>query len=369
MDTAFYTAFIVCLSIHVACGCVKLIFRPSAYRDNFKDKYPTWRGETAQFLSWLLLLPYAWRIGDDFAMRFVNVLLVLIYGLLMEMTCRWYYFGKRYTARHIVVCCAFVVAAIVIFHVQYPLRRRYVPVLLSDLVVLVLALWSVSRHVYMVVRVRKLINEANKSEYSNPADFPRALSSLAQYAHCIVVLVLVAVCIVNDPVASMVRDILFAVFGVLYFTYTLNPRPRPLSLELVQELIAADESAKSSEVPQYRLSEENFQRLSSSLDELMGERRMFTNTHLTAEDLWSELGTNRTYFSELVARSGYSSFYGLVNSYRVEAAHKMIASNPEMALSEVAEMCGFSSPSYMSRVFKEIKGHTPSQVRKSNEGM
>lgn len=368
MDTACYTAFIICLSIHVACGIVKLLYRPAAHRDNFKEMYPTWPGETAQFLGWVLLLPYAWNIGNALSLRFVNVILIIVYGLLMGMTCRWYYFGKRYNARHFVACCVFASVAVVVYHIEYALGEQIIPIWLTDLLVAVLASWCVFRHVYMVFKVRKLISEANRSEYSTPEDFPHTLSRLAQYFHCAIVLFLVVICIINDPVANMVRDLLFAVLGVLYFTYTLNPRPRPLSLDLVQELAVDEESADHSEAQQYKLSEESFQRLSAQLVKLMNERKLFINPHLVAEDLWSELGTNRTYFSELVSRNGYSSFYGLVNSYRVEAANEMIASNPEMPLSEVAESCGFSSPSYMSRIFKEIKGHTPSQVRKDHEG-
>lgn len=52
-----------------------------------------------------------------------------------------------------------------------------------------------------------------------------------------------------------------------------------------------------------------------------------------------------------------------INSKRIEKAVELL-SGSSMSVSEISEKLGFSSPQYFSRVFRDIKGVSPNQIRK-----
>lgn len=59
------------------------------------------------------------------------------------------------------------------------------------------------------------------------------------------------------------------------------------------------------------------------------------------------------------------SFFDFLKAYRVEHACKQLAQSKAQPITEIAEGCGFQSQSNFNRRFKEIKGMTPTQYRKS----
>ena len=61
-----------------------------------------------------------------------------------------------------------------------------------------------------------------------------------------------------------------------------------------------------------------------------------------------------------------TSFHGFINSYRIEAAKKILLAEPKENILEVAFRTGFNSKACFNRVFKKIAGLTPSQYRKAS---
>ncbi|ASV30695.1 AraC family transcriptional regulator [Maribacter cobaltidurans] len=59
------------------------------------------------------------------------------------------------------------------------------------------------------------------------------------------------------------------------------------------------------------------------------------------------------------------SFFDFLISYRVEHACQQLAQSKNDAIMNIAEGCGFQSQSNFNRRFKEIKGVTPTEYRKS----
>ena len=97
--------------------------------------------------------------------------------------------------------------------------------------------------------------------------------------------------------------------------------------------------------------------LEHNLDELMREKRVWMEPHLTLPDLAALVGTNRTYLSNYLNNTLHTTFYDYINGFRMEAALALL-NDPDSTLTmvEVAESCGFNSISTFRRVFVRAMG-------------
>jgi AraC-like DNA-binding protein len=78
------------------------------------------------------------------------------------------------------------------------------------------------------------------------------------------------------------------------------------------------------------------------------------------------LGTNRKYLSQVINQDMNTTFYELINTFRLNKSLKMMG-NPvhrNTNLSIIAELCGFKSPSAFSTFYKQAYGTTPTEWRK-----
>lgn len=53
-------------------------------------------------------------------------------------------------------------------------------------------------------------------------------------------------------------------------------------------------------------------------------------------------------------------------NYRLKYAATMLRKYPDMPVAEIGDKCGFSSPVYFGRCFKNQYGTTPQNYRKNN---
>lgn len=83
---------------------------------------------------------------------------------------------------------------------------------------------------------------------------------------------------------------------------------------------------------------------------------------LTLEAIADMSGFSKFYFSKLFKQFTNVSFYRYVNQKRIAMA-EMLLINPENSITDVALSCGFSSLSPFIRMFKLIKGCTPTEFR------
>lgn len=73
-----------------------------------------------------------------------------------------------------------------------------------------------------------------------------------------------------------------------------------------------------------------------------------------------------TYFSKrFKALTGFC-FSEYLTQTRIKAAEALLLST-ELTVSEISDLCGFSSSNYFGDVFKGINGHPPSEYRKQNK--
>ncbi|MBQ0075008.1 MAG: helix-turn-helix transcriptional regulator [Prevotella sp.] len=102
----------------------------------------------------------------------------------------------------------------------------------------------------------------------------------------------------------------------------------------------------------------------AKLRRMMEEEQLFLDTQLTADKVISMLGTNHTYFSQMMSSEWRMSFSEYLNSLRLSHVRKLL-SDDSLTISMAAQQSGFADAGYMSRKFKEKYGVTPSEWRKT----
>lgn len=88
---------------------------------------------------------------------------------------------------------------------------------------------------------------------------------------------------------------------------------------------------------------------------------------VSLESISSILNINPSYFSMLFKRSFGVNFVDYLTDLRISAAKELLA-DPFLAAAEVANMVGYESPNYFTRVFKKTTGMTPTEYRKGQAG-
>lgn len=97
------------------------------------------------------------------------------------------------------------------------------------------------------------------------------------------------------------------------------------------------------------------------LEEWMEKEKPYLNPAFRLLDLRQVLPLNRTYLSQLINSEYGCSFYQFVTHYRVEEAKRLLHEQPAMKMQDIAEHCGFSSPTVFARIFARETGKNPSE--------
>ncbi len=104
--------------------------------------------------------------------------------------------------------------------------------------------------------------------------------------------------------------------------------------------------------------------LGEKLELLMNKDEVWKNPHLSLVDLALMIGTNRTYLSNYLNSTQNKTFYDYVNSYRIEAALRMMhGKGGANTMVEIAENSGFNSISTFRRVFSRVTGCSFAEYR------
>lgn len=107
-------------------------------------------------------------------------------------------------------------------------------------------------------------------------------------------------------------------------------------------------------------------KIEAGLLQLINEDKVFLRKSLCLDDVATTLCTNRSYISEIINKKG-TSFADFINLYRIEHAKKLITSNPNASMEDVAETSGFASYISFYRAFKQQTGETPKEWSKKQQ--
>jgi len=101
------------------------------------------------------------------------------------------------------------------------------------------------------------------------------------------------------------------------------------------------------------------------LDEYMAAAKPYLDPDLSLSDLAEELGTTRGNLSWLINNSIGKSFYDYVNSYRVDEALRILATDDRKPILECAYAAGFNVKSTFYKFFRAKTGMSPGEYAKS----
>lgn len=87
---------------------------------------------------------------------------------------------------------------------------------------------------------------------------------------------------------------------------------------------------------------------------------------LKISDLAERVNLNPVYLGKLFKENTGSTFREYLNHIRINNAEMMLAAG-DFTVTETAERCGFQDISYFSNMFKEMRGYSPSIVKKLAE--
>ncbi len=85
--------------------------------------------------------------------------------------------------------------------------------------------------------------------------------------------------------------------------------------------------------------------------------------NITSADVAKELFYTQSYFCRNFKSNFHSTFSSYLSMYRISKAKSMLE-NDNFKISEIAEICGFESPEYFTRCFKNKFGIPPLKFRK-----
>lgn len=100
------------------------------------------------------------------------------------------------------------------------------------------------------------------------------------------------------------------------------------------------------------------------LKTLCESKLLFLDPDITRETLCLRLAINRTYLS-MYFRSRELTFYQYINTLRVEYAYRLMQENPHLSIRKVSEQSGFRSVTTFRKVFQEVMGCLPSEIKTS----
>lgn len=92
------------------------------------------------------------------------------------------------------------------------------------------------------------------------------------------------------------------------------------------------------------------------------------NEKLTLEDVASNFGLSKEYFSKLIHQKMGVTFLGCITQTRLHFAYDLLLET-EQSIQEISDSCGFSNVKSFISSFKEVYKQTPSQYRKLSQNI
>jgi len=120
----------------------------------------------------------------------------------------------------------------------------------------------------------------------------------------------------------------------------------------------AEPAYEKSGIPTELLAEYNLR-----LQNLISENHIHLDSSLSIEKVASLLGISAHYTSQLFSRIHNESFINYINKLRIDHACFLLTNDEKKSIDEIIFECGFGSKATFNRVFKNLKGCTPSQFR------
>jgi len=101
------------------------------------------------------------------------------------------------------------------------------------------------------------------------------------------------------------------------------------------------------------------------LKQLIEKEKPYLKNGLQLKDLAENMSVSSHQLSEVLNQHMQTTFFDLINSYRVEEAKLKIRKENQYTLLHIAHESGFSNKTSFVNAFKKFEGKTPSQYLKN----
>ncbi len=183
----------------------------------------------------------------------------------------------------------------------------------------------------------------------------------------------------NNVKSALMHSIIFLVFFLYGFYRVLfrkSPYPKDYFKEGMNERdaqIREDEQTKAdtflnseNEIDINRSFKDRLPYYKARLEEWMVTEKPYLRKDFKLVDAMEILPLNRSYLSRLFNEGYGESFYHYVMHYRIEESKRLLLSQPNLKITEIAELSGFSSISVFGRAFTQRMECSPMQWREKN---
>ena len=162
-------------------------------------------------------------------------------------------------------------------------------------------------------------------------------------------------CFSSEP-TRLFTQLWLMLFVLVYTSDQIIFRPKPWIEEAAKETVEDETVTDTKET--YTGSNAEYR---AALEEWMQREKPYQNPEFRLMDLRQVLPLNRTYLSQLINAEYGCNFYQFVTRYRIEDAKQLMTDHPDMKMQDIAEQCGFSSPTVFARIFARETGTSPSE--------
>lgn len=217
-------------------------------------------------------------------------------------------------------------------------------------------LWS---YLLVVLRLLKQYQQAVKDYYSNIEK--RNLNWIRFFisVFAVVYIIMFLMCTIFITVDYMISFLIVGVavsIGIFILGYQGLRQT---------EIITLEPPLKKAKTKPAKLAKELVQSLSTKLNMLMNEERLFTDPDLNLDDLVKKLAVSRNTLSQFFRDYLKTSFFDYISRLRVEEMKRLLLDDEKeyMTIVALSNEAGFNSKPTLNRIFKQYTGMTPSEFR------
>lgn len=359
----FFAATLSLIVVSLFAWIIKWFYRPRAYKEHFNQLFPGQFYIGLLFLIQVLELPYLLDMADVKSLRYANAFSLLLAPSLMLIICRKFFFPRedfRFKGIYMFLP-AFIFLIIFLLRsvgiLSFSETGRNI-VIYSAVAIFA---WFFFLTIRMALRIGRVTTGIELLEYSDESDYTKTFANYVQWLPTSLCVISLVNYLCNDQWVKFSYDIICIAATVGFVMLTLDPWREVEYIE--QKLVLDDISDAESSKSKWRMSESRYIALRDNMIELFEEKRIYLTPHLSLDMLLKELLTNRNYLCETIARSGFKSFYDIVNHYRVKYAINLIKTEPQSKMIDVAFRSGFASAASMNKAFTQQGLPTPSKHR------
>lgn len=228
----------------------------------------------------------------------------------------------------------------------------------------IIALGSISRTIYAIITARIIYKYMRKLEAERSDSIEFTIEWLLWTVLVLAVFNLFDLIRLNMQsyisvdinLAGQAMNNLLWLLAIMFITYKFSTQARLPIIEL-----PTPQPSTTSENP------EDFKAIYQEVLNKTQAQALYRQERITIIELSNSLGLLTRDVSRAINLVGGKSFNDFINELRIAFVCDVIANNDNKSLADISLEAGFSSKASFNRIFKKVKGQTPTQFRKSIE--